>query len=302
MGDLDIIVLGSAAGGGVPQWNCRCPVCTLVWAGDARVSPRTQSSLAVSPDGEDWLLVNASPDLRQQLVATPMLHPRDTPRGSPIKAVLLSNGDVDHVAGLLSLRERQPFALYASAETLDVVDANRIFAVLDGDLVRREPVGLDRSFEPLPGLRVDLFAVPGKVPLWLEGAAPVVGAETGSTVGVVFQCGGRRAAYVPGCAAPSATLLERIAGADLLLFDGTLFRDDEMISVGVGVKTGRRMGHMPMSGPDGSIAALASLSIGRRVFVHVNNTNPALIEGSPERREVEAAGWTIAHDGLAFSL
>jgi pyrroloquinoline quinone biosynthesis protein B len=299
---LEIIVLGSAAGGGVPQWNCRCPVCALAWAGDVRVSPRTQSSLAVSPDGTGWLLVNASPDIRQQLLVTPALQPRQSLRDSSIQAVLISNGDVDHVAGLLALRERQPLALYGSAETLGLIGQNPIFAVLDRTLVRRETVALGESFEPLPGLSVQLFPVPGKVPLWMEGGSPVVGGETGSTVGVLLQAGGRRVAYVPGCAAPSPTLAERIRGADLLLFDGTLFRDDEMITSGTGTKTGRRMGHMPMAGPDGSMAALAPLPLGRRVFVHINNTNPALINGSPERRAVEAAGWTVAHDGMAFSL
>jgi pyrroloquinoline quinone biosynthesis protein B len=136
----------------------------------------------------------------------------------------------------------------------------------------------------------------------MEGASPVIGAESGSTVGILLLSGGRRVAYVPGCAAPSPTLAERIDGADLLLFDGTLFGDDEMITSGVGTKTGRRMGHMPMSGPGGSMATLASARVGRRVFVHINNTNPALIEGSSERRAVEASGWTVAHDGMAFSL
>ena len=299
---MQAVVLGSAAGGGVPQWNCRCPVCRLAWAGDPRVRPRTQSSLAVSADGSRWLLVNASPDIRQQIAQNPALHPREGVRHSPIAALLLTNGDVDHVAGLLSLRERQPFRLYAAGETLAALDDNRVFDVANREVVPREAADLDRPFEPLPGLSATLFAVPGKVPLWLEGDDPVVGEETGATVGVMLEAGSKRVAYVPGCAAVTDAVRERIAGADLLLFDGTVYRDDEMRLAGVGEKTGRRMGHVPMSGPDGSIAALSGVSVGRRVFVHINNTNPTLIEGSDERRAVEAAGWTIGHDGMAFGL
>jgi pyrroloquinoline quinone biosynthesis protein B len=299
---LEVLVLGSAAGGGVPQWNCRCAVCALAWAGDRRVMPRTQSSIAVSADGQQWLLVNASPDIREQLAAAPRLRPRHGLRDSPILAVLVSNADVDHVAGLLGLRERQAFTLYGTQDTLALLAANPIFSVLDEALVRRQTVALSSRFEPLPGLTAELFAVPGKAPLWMEGPQPDVGRETGGTVGVLIEANGRRLAYVPGCAGPSDLLARRLEDVDLLLFDGTLYRDDEMITAGLGSKTGRRMGHMPMAGPDGSIAALAASSARRRVFIHINNTNPALIEGSPERSAVEAAGWTLAHDGLAFSL
>ena len=299
---MQAVVLGSAAGGGVPQWNCRCPVCRLAWAGDPRVRPRTQSSLAVSADGSRWLLVNASPDIRQQIAQNPALHPREGVRHSPIAALLLTNGDVDHVAGLLSLRERQPFRVYAAGEILDALNDNRVFDVANREVVPREAADLDRPFEPLPGLSATLFAVPGKVPLWLEGDDPVVGEATEATVGVTLEAGSKRVAYVPGCAAVTDAVRERIAGADLLLFDGTVYRDDEMRLAGVGEKTGRRMGHLPMSGPDGSIAALSGVSVGRRVFVHINNTNPILVEGSDERRAVEAAGWTVGHDGMAFGL
>ncbi|HEY8564567.1 MAG TPA: pyrroloquinoline quinone biosynthesis protein PqqB [Beijerinckiaceae bacterium] len=299
---MQAIILGSAAGGGVPQWNCRCPVCSLAWGGDARVRPRTQSSLAVSADGEHWLVVNASPDIRQQIGANPALHPRDRLRHSPIAAVLLTNGDVDHIAGLLSLREGQPFALYGTREILTALGANPVFDVLNPAFVERREVALDRIIEPLPGLRVTLFPVPGKAPLWLEGAAPVIGEAGESTVGVLVEVGRRRLAYVPGCARVSEELRRRVDGVDALLFDGTVLEDDDMIRAGVGTKTGWRMGHVPMSGREGSIAGLADLTIGRRIFVHVNNTNPVLIEGSAERGRVEAAGWTVAHDGLALHL
>ncbi len=299
---MKAIVLGSAAGGGVPQWNCRCPVCSLAWAGDPRVRPRTQSSLAVSPDGEHWLLVNASPDIRQQIAATPALHPRTGLRHSPIRAVLLTNGDVDHVAGLLTLRESQPFDLLATGEILRALAGSPVFDVMNPAHVARREVRLDASFEPVPGLRATLFPVPGKAPLWLEGSAPVIGEAGESTVGVLLEAGGRRLAYVPGCARISEDLRRRVEGVDALLFDGTVLEDDDLIRAGVGTKTGWRMGHVPMNGPQGSITGLADLAIGQRVFVHVNNTNPVLVEGSSERRGVEEAGWTVAHDGLTFHL
>ncbi|MGY2048545.1 pyrroloquinoline quinone biosynthesis protein PqqB [Methylobacterium sp. JK268] len=299
---MQAIILGSAAGGGVPQWNCRCPNCAMAWAGDARVRPRTQSSLAVSPDGETWLLVNASPDIRQQLFATPALHPRRSLRHSPIGAVLLTNGDVDHVAGLLTLRESQPFRLHATRNILESVSANRVFDVLAPEHVSRREVALDAPFEPVAGLTVTLFAVPGKVPLWLEEGTPEIGAETETTVGAMIEAGSRRLAYVPGCARVTEDLRRRLAGADLLLFDGTVFLDDDMIRAGVGTKTGWRMGHVPMTGEGGSIAGLAAVPIGRRVFVHINNTNPVLVEESEARRAVEAEGWTVAHDGLTLTV
>ncbi|WP_407520007.1 pyrroloquinoline quinone biosynthesis protein PqqB [Methylobacterium oryzisoli] len=299
---MQAIILGSAAGGGVPQWNCRCPICAMAWAGDRRVLPRTQSSLAVSPDGERWLLVNASPDIRQQFFATPALHPRHGLRHSPVEAVLLTNGDVDHVAGLLTLREGQPFRLHATRSILDSISANRVFDVMAAGIVTRSEVALDEPFWPVPGLSVTLFAVPGKVPLWLEDGTPEIGAETETTVGAMIAANGRRLAYVPGCARVTDGLKRRLSGVDALLFDGTVLADDDLIRAGVGTKTGWRMGHVPMTGEGGAIAALADTDLGRRIFVHINNTNPVLVEESPARREVEAAGWTVAHDGLTLSL
>ncbi|MDB5646596.1 MBL fold metallo-hydrolase, partial [Methylobacterium sp.] len=161
---------------------------------------------------------------------------------------------------------------------------------------------LDRAFEPVPGLTVTLFSVPGKVPLWLEDETMEIGAETETTVGAMIEAGGRRVAYIPGCARVTDGLKDRIAGVDALLFDGTVLLDDDMIRAGVGTKTGWRMGHVPMTGDGGSIAALADVAIGRRVFVHINNTNPVLVEDSEERRQVEASGWTVAHDGLTLHL
>lgn len=299
---MHVVILGSSAGGGLPQWNCRCPICSLARAEPGRVRPRTQSSIAVSPDGESWLLVNASPDIRQQFNETPAMHPREGLRHSPIKAVLLTNGDVDHVAGLLTLREGQPYTLYATPGILDSVNANRVFDVMAEGVVAREAIRLDQRFEPVPGLSVTLFSVPGKVPLWLEDETLELGAETETTVGAMIEANGRRLAYIPGCARVTDGLKARIEGVDALLFDGTVLHDDDMIRAGVGTKTGWRMGHVPMRGEGGSVDALAEVAIGRRVFVHINNTNPVLIEDSPERADVEAAGWTVAHDGLSLSL
>ena len=299
---MRVVVLGSAAGGGLPQWNCRCPNCTLARTEPARVRPRTQSSIAVSPDGDEWLLINASPDIRQQLFDNSAMHPREGLRHSPIRAVLLTNGDVDHVAGLLTLREGQPYTLYATSGILDSVNANRVFDVMADGVVARRTIGLGTPFEPLPGLTVTLFAVPGKVPLWLEGAQVEIGAETETTVGAMIEAGGKRLAYIPGCAQVNDDLRRRITGVDALLFDGTVLFDDDMIRAGVGTKTGWRMGHVPMRGKNGAIEALAGVEIGRRVFVHINNTNPVLVEDSSERSAVEAEGWTVAHDGLSLEL
>jgi pyrroloquinoline quinone biosynthesis protein B len=309
MGRLTAIVLGAAAGGGFPQWNCRCPVCRLAWDGDVRVKARTQASVAISADRERWTLLNAAPELRAQIEATSALHPDRHPspgsspglRHSPIDAVVLTGAEVDQVTGLLSLRERQAFALYATAETLGVLADNRIFDALAPDMVSRRAVTLSKSFDLPGGLSAELFAVPGKVPLYLEGRDPAIGAETGATVGIEVCADGARLAFVPGSATITPALTQRLARADVVLFDGTLYDDDEMIRTGTGAKTGRRMGHMPIAGADGSLAALAEVP-GRRIYIHINNTNPILVEGSPERQRVEAAGWEIAEDGMEIML
>lgn len=298
---LTAIVLGAAAGGGFPQWNCNCDVCRLAWAGDKRVRPRTQASLAVSSDGRRWTLLNASPDLRAQIQATPQLHPREAARASPIAAVVLTGAEIDQTAGLLSLRERSPFTLCATAATLAAIADNPMFAALAPDTVSRRAVVPGERFALGYGIEAELFIVPGKVPLYLEGDDPDTASESAANVGVEISNGTSRLAFVPGAAAITPAVMQRLARADVIFFDGTLFRDDEMIATGTGEKTGRRMGHMPLDGPDGSLAALAGLRA-RRIFVHINNTNPILIDGSPERGRVVAAGWEIAEDGLEVVL
>jgi pyrroloquinoline quinone biosynthesis protein B len=310
MGRLSVFIIGSAAGGGFPQWNCGCDVCRLAWVGDPRVKPRTQASIAVTggaiadataaSSDAPFVLINASPDLRQQILATPALQPRGL-RMSPIAAVVLTGAEVDQTAGLLTLRERGSFALYGTAGTLSTLAANSIFSVLGTDVVQRHAIGPATPFALPGGIEAELFLVPGKAPLYLEGDNPALAAETEANVGIELRASGARAVFIPGAAKVTPAITARLADADVVLFDGTLFADDEMIAAGLGTKTGRRMGHMPVGGPDGTLAALKGLGR-RRILIHINNTNPILIEGSPQRRQVEAAGFEVAEDGMRITL
>lgn len=293
---MRIIILGAAAGGGLPQWNCGCGHCDAARAG--RIPPLTQSSVAVSADGRDWAILNASPDIRAQLAATPALHPTG-PRTMPLRSVLVTNGDIDHVAGLLTLRESQPFDLFATQAIHDALAANPMMAAVNPDHVPRRVVALDRTIPLTPGLTATLFAVPGKVPLYQEGAVVETGLIGETTVGVELRTGDRRAFYIPGCAEMPDWLRDRIAGADALFFDGTLWEDDEMIRMGLGRKTGRRMGHMAVTD---TIPALAGIDLGQRIFVHMNNSNPLCDPSSPQTAQAEARGWRIARDGMEIAL
>jgi pyrroloquinoline quinone biosynthesis protein B len=311
-GSLAMIVkvLGSAAGGGLPQANCNCRNCADVRAGRPGLSPRTQSSLAVSGDGKQWLLLNASPDIRQQINATLELAPPPGSgmRASPIAAVALTNGDVDHVAGLLSLREGLSFTLYASKRVLEALAANSIFNVLSSRHVTRVALPLEERIAVSGGLAIEAYAVPGKVALYLEDASDGFGTREGDSIGLEIsdRVTGAAFHYIPGCAAVDASLAARLHGARLVLFDGTLYTDEEMIAQGLSEKTGQRMGHISMSGAqgakEGSMAAFATLGVERRIYVHINNSNPVLREGSPERAAVERAGWEIAYDGMEIRL
>jgi pyrroloquinoline quinone biosynthesis protein B len=265
------------------------------------VKPRTQASLAVSANGEDWLLINASPDLPEQLRRSPALHPRGETRGSPIRAIVLTGAEIDQVTGLLSLREREPFDLCASAQTLALIEQNSVFGVLALEIVRRRPMVLDQPCVLPGGVQAELFAVPGKIPLYLEGENPETASETAGTVGVELSAGGARLTFIPGAAAVTESMRQRMERADVVLFDGTLFRDDEMITTGTGTKTGRRMGHMAIDGRGGSLDMLRGIRA-RRIYIHINNTNPILVEGSPEYTRVRDEGWEIAHDGLEIAL
>lgn len=300
---MKIIVLGAAAGGGFPQWNSNADGCRRARRGDPAARPRTQASVAISHDGERWFLLNASPDLRQQINDTLALHPRTGLRHSPIAGVVLTGGDVDAIAGLLTLRERQPFTVHATQRIHDVLEANPIFEVLARDVVTRNVQTLDQPFTLEGPLCATFFAVPGKVPLYLEsGAEPPPIVVDGTTVGVEISDGEKRMVYIPGCAAMTDDLRGRIAGADIVFFDGTLWRDDEMVSAGLSHKTGRRMGHMSLSGGEGTINAFRPIGVGRKVIIHMNNSNPVLLDDSAERAEAEAAGWTVAQDGMEFAI
>jgi pyrroloquinoline quinone biosynthesis protein B len=309
---LRLLVLGSAAGGGFPQWNSNDAASKRARAKDAAAPSRTQSSLAVTADDRRWVIFNASPDLRQQINDNAALHPKNGLRHSPITGVVLTNGDVDHIAGLLTLRESYPLSIYATERVLSVLHANSIFNVLNAEFVERRRMRLNERFEVCDrsgdgtGIVVEAFAVPGKVALYLEDAAAGgnFGTQPEDTVGlrIATRDDASHCFYVPGCAALTADLAGRLAGAPLVLFDGTLWRDDEMIVAEVGAKTGRRMGHMSVSGADGTMAAFEKLDVSRKVFVHMNNSNPILLADSPERAAIAEAGWEAAHDGMEIAL
>ena len=238
------------------------------------------------------------------------MHPREGLRSSPIAGVVVTGGDVDAIAGLLHLRERHRFDVYAPSRVHAIIAANPIFDVLAPECVRRIELPLDERTElagvsDASGLAVVAFAVPGKVPLYLETVGQDPGlSEEGDAIGleIIETATGKSFFFIPGCAAMTDPLCRRLAGSALVFFDGTLWRDDEMIRLGVGSKTGRRMGHMSMSGEDGTIAAFRDLGVARRIFIHINNSNPALLDDSPERHIANAAGWEIAHDGMEVTL
>ncbi|MGH7056966.1 MAG: pyrroloquinoline quinone biosynthesis protein PqqB [Acetobacteraceae bacterium] len=308
---MRILVLGGAAGGGFPQWNCRCANCQRARNGDPFAKARTQCSVAVSANGRDWLLLEASPDLRQQIIREPLLRPGEGRRNSPVKSAILSSGEVDAVVGLLHLREGQPLSVYATRRVHGLLDANPIFRALDPAVVARREIILGQAEgasdfgERSLGLSIEAFPVPGKIALYAEDEAQAdFGGSEGDVVGITVRAAADGACFhfVPGCAALSADLRARLEGSALLFFDGTLWTDDEMIRLGLGTKTGARMGHLSVSGRDGSLAGLAEAGIARKVFIHVNNSNPMILEDSPERAKAEAAGWEVAYDGMEIEL
>jgi pyrroloquinoline quinone biosynthesis protein B len=307
---MQVRVLGAAAGGGFPQWNCNCAGCKRARAGDNAVRPRTQASLAVSADGLRWVLLNASPDLNFQIASSPCLQPKPDAglRHSPIAAVVISGGDVDCIAGLLSLREGQRFAVYADGFVQKIFFENRIFRVLDRRFVTfnalpaGKTIALADADGAALGLSVEAFPVAGKVPLYEETSDDIAKLSTADAViGLCVSDGARRVFYITGCAAVTDELRARLRADDTLFFDGTLWQDDEMITAGTGTKTGARMGHISVSGPDGSIAAFAGVEA-RKIFIHINNTNPILCDDSEEAAFVRGAGWEIAYDGMEINL
>lgn len=308
---LRVVVLGAAAGGGIPQWNCGCEICRAA-RGTHPELQSTQSSIAVSVDDAHWFLINASPDIRQQITATPQLYPKaGALRHSPITGVILTNGEVDAVAGLLSLRESSPFTIYAHGQVLAILQANSIFNVLNQKHVARKAISADVAFEPMlpdgaaSGIAVTPFIVPGKRAWYLEGQQHPGGDDAeGDTLGlrIADKNSGKYFYYLAACARVTPELAQRIQGAPLVFFDGTVWHDDELIAAGLGQKTGQAMGHIAMSGASGAIAALADLGIARKVFLHINNSNPILLPDSAERKVVEQAGWKIPADGMEIKL
>jgi pyrroloquinoline quinone biosynthesis protein B len=291
-------VLGSAAGGGFPQWNCHCEVCEAARAG-VRALPRTQSSLAIRGDDGPWFLVNASPDLREQLeaLAAPPVGGARTP---PVAGVLLTDAEIDHTAGLLLMRE--------SAKPLRVIGDAGVERALRGGypvlaMLERycgaEWQTLERGRrQPLDGssLAVEPFAAGGDAPRYL---GPDVALEAS---GLVFSDASGTVTYVPGLARLDDGVVARLAASDVVLVDGTFWEDDDLTRLGLSDRTARDMGHTPLAGPDGTLAVLAGLDRPRKVLVHINNTNPILLEDSPERAQVVRAGVEVAYDGLEVEL
>ncbi len=277
-------------------------VCSLFWNGDPRVRRRTQSSIAVSVDGASWVLLNCSPDIREQIGVVQQLQPKGRPRHSPIVAVVVTNGDIDHIGGLLSLRESHVFTIWASASVIKLIEENPAFAVLNRQYVTFKTISDRETFSPIAGLQVDTFIVPGKVPLYREVPGKHVIDRSGTTVGLRLHDGQGTMCYVPGCGEIDAQLLHELDQTDVLFFDGTLWTDQEMIENQTGQKTGRRMGHIPVSGSDGSVSLLSSLRVDKRIFIHLNNTNPLLIDGSTEQALALKQGWLVAYDGLAIEI
>jgi pyrroloquinoline quinone biosynthesis protein B len=309
---MRIRVLGSAAGGGFPQWNCNCRHCEASRAGTFAGKSRTQTQVAISNDDSTWFLLNTSPDLRAQIEATPALHPRHAGRDSPIAGVLLTSGDVDQIAGLLSLRELQPLRIYCTPSIRRILqEDNSVFKMLNRvpDQVAWTEICSDGSFPLLTvagkdsGISCTVFSLGSRYPAYVsrERAASLTPEE--ALLGVmVASSSGKRFAYMPAVPAVDDSLLARLEEVDLLLFDGTFWSDDELIRVQGSGSTAREMGHIPVGGAEGSLRRLAGLRHPRKVFVHVNNTNPMLDESGPEYREVRAAGWEVAEDGWSLDL
>jgi pyrroloquinoline quinone biosynthesis protein B len=309
---MRIKILGSAAGGGFPQWNCNCRNCECSRAGTFKGKNRTQTQVAISNDDRTWFLLNTSPDLRLQIEATPDLHPRHEGRDSPIAGVLLTSGDIDQIAGLLSLREMQRFRVYCTASLRRILqEDNSVFAMLNRvpDQVLWTEIASDGSFSLLTvagadsGIGCTVFSLGHRYPAYVSRERVDSLKPEESLLGVIVtSSSGVFLAYMPAVPAVDDSLLRRLEDADLLLFDGTFWSDDELIRIQGSGSTAREMGHIPVSGADGSLRSLAGLRRPRKVFVHLNNTNPMLDESGPEFREARAAGWEVAEDGWSLEL
>jgi pyrroloquinoline quinone biosynthesis protein B len=300
-------VLGSAAGGGYPQWNCACPTCRAVRDGSRAARSRTQSSIAVSPDYRRWFLLNASPDIPAQIESFPALRPRGGPDGGrvvPLQAVLLTDAEIDHTLGLLLLREGCGLEIHATAAARDTLwDGTSLLRTLAAYCpVKWEPVVPGRDVQLGDGLSYRAFDVPTtKRARFGVGSS---GSEAGRVVGyrLTDERTGGALVYLPAVQELTAPVYGQFAGCSCLLIDGTCWHDDELIGLGVAGKTAREMGHLPISGPGGSLEPLSLLPIDRKIYIHINNTNPILLDGAPERRTVEQHGMEVAVDGLELEV
>ncbi len=309
---MRVRVLGSAAGGGFPQWNCNCDNCEGLRSGTLRARARTQSTVAISANGTRWCLLNASPDLSRQILSLPPSTPRDGRRRSSIDAVLLTDAEIDHAAGLLSIRETGPLHLYCTPAVFDwVFKSNPIFRTLiQPGKITWSPVS-DRQAGPIrcvdgaeTGLAYEAYAVEGKVPVYARSA---VCGDDGSNLAyrIVDTRSGASLFYVPVIRELDDEIIAAIARCDCVLFDGSFWSETEMESRGVGTRTAAAMGHLPIGGSGGSLAKLSGLGAIRtirKIYTHINNTNPILNEDSPERRAVVEAGWDVAEDGMELVL
>jgi pyrroloquinoline quinone biosynthesis protein B len=301
---LRIRVLGAAAGGGFPQWNCGCANCRGLRSGALRAVARRQESVAVSGDGRSWLLLNATPEIREQIESFPPLWPRQL-RDSPITGIVLTNGDLDHCLGLLSLRESHPLTLYATqAVRVGFTTGNVLYRTLErfaGQVTWRTlALGVEQELRDV-SLGITAYPVPGKRPIHLEGQGPPSDEDN---VGLLLRdlATGGKLAYVPAAARWTATVAHMVADADVVFFDGTFWSSTELPDAGVGDKRAEDMAHLPVGGPAGSLARLGPLGAARRILIHVNNTNPLLRDDAPERAQATAAGVEVAFDGMEIEL
>lgn len=304
---MRINVLGSSAGGGLPQWNCGCANCNGARRGEPWISPRTQSSIAVSQDGLHWALINASPDIRAQFAASRLLHPNgEEPRGTRIAAVILTDGQIDHTTGLLTLREGGPLALYATPEVYETLTSS--FPIVD---LLQHYCGIEWYEIPLDGASFEIGRLDGVrfTALPIDSKAPPYSsrrhqARAGDNIALamVDECTGRRAVYAPGLGALSGHLREQLVESDCVLADGTFWSADEMSRTGTGTKTAADMGHLPLAGEGGTLSMLAELERPAKYLIHINNTNPILDRRSPERQQVEAAGVSVTYDGMDIEV
>ncbi len=307
---MRVKILGSAAGGGFPQWNCACPNCRRARDGTLHGSARTQVQVAVSNDESNWYLLSASPDLPRQIEAFPKLHPSTRSRETPIAALVLPGADLDQLLGLIMLRESQPLRVYATPSIRRIImENNIIFAMVRNqivweDLTPVKEVELTSVSGEKSGIRCLPFALAGNYPHYVSREMAAALPSNEALLGLRLQApgSGGTLVYMPGAPSIEAAWLQHLENCDLLLFDGTFWTDDELIRIQGSGRSALEMGHMPIYGADGSLQKLADLRKPRKIFIHVNNTNPILDEDSAEYHQVREAGWEVAQDGLEFAL